>query len=108
MPPKRACRNKDKIMTRHFENAQSVQDQLDEIRTLKEKIAVLEDELKTYMESKDIEVLNGITTKYTKTWVKDTLLFDSTKFKTDHADLYEQYKTKEKAGYYRFKEEVKK
>ena len=95
-------------MTRHFENAQSVQEQLDEIRQLKEKVQVLEDELKSYMESNDIEVLNGVTTKYTKTWVKDTLTFDTTKFKTEHTDLYEEYKTKEKAGYYRFKEEVKK
>ena len=28
------------------------------------------------------------------------------KFKADHADLYESYKTKEKAGSYRYKEEV--
>ena len=95
-------------MTRHFENAQSVQEQLDEIRQLKEKVQILEDELKTYMDTNDVEVLNGITTKYTRTWVKDTLIFDNTKFKADHADLYEEYKTKEKAGYYRFKEEVKK
>ena len=93
-------------MTRHFENEKSVQAQLDEIRELKEKLQILEGELKTFMEENDLEKLNGITTCYTKTWVKDTLMFNSTAFKKDHADLYEKYKTQEKAGYYRYKEEV--
>lgn len=95
-------------MTRHFDNAKSVQAQLNELRELKEKTKILEDELKAYMEENDIEVLNGETTCYVKTWVGDTLMFDSTKFKKDHSALYEEYKTKEKAGYYRYKEEIKK
>ena len=93
-------------MTRHFDNAKSVQAQLNELRELKEKVKVLEDELKSYMEENDIEILSGETTCYTKTWVSDTLIFDSAKFKKDHSALYEEYKTKEKAGYYKFEEKV--
>ena len=93
-------------MTRHLDNAKSVQAQLNEIRELEEKLEVLKSELKTYMDENEIEVLKGETTCYTKTWVSDSLIFDSTKFKKDHTDLYEEYKTKEKAGYYRYKEEV--
>ena len=93
-------------MTRHFENAKSVQEQLNELRELKEKVKILESELKTYMDDNDIDTLKGETTCYVRTWVNDTLIFDSTKFKTDHADLYAEYKTKEKAGYYKFEEKV--
>ena len=93
-------------MARHFDNAKSVQAQLNELRELKEKVKILESEIKTYMDNNDIEILNGETTCYTKTWVNDTLIFDSTKFKADHADLYAEYKTKEKAGYYKFEEKV--
>ena len=93
-------------MTRHFDNEKSVQAQLNEIRELQEKLTVLTDELKSYMDTHDLSILRGETTCYTKSWVSDTLIFDNTKFKTDHTDLYEQYKTKEKAGYFRYKEEV--
>ena len=93
-------------MTRHLDNSKSVQAQLDEIRELKEKLSILEGELKTFMEENDKDVLNGITTCYTRTWVKDTLIFNSTDFKKDHMDLYEKYKTQEKAGGYRYKESV--
>ena len=95
-------------MTRHFESAKSVQEQLNELREVKERVKVLEDELKTYMESNDLDVLKGETTSYSRTWVSDTLVFDSTKFKKDHTDLYEQYKTKERAGSYRYQEVVNK
>ena len=95
-------------MTRHFENAKSVQEQLNEIRELEEKVKVLKDELKSYMDTNDMDLLKGETTCYTRIWVSDTLIFDSTKFKKDHADLYEQYRTKEKAGCYRYQEVVNK
>jgi hypothetical protein len=93
-------------MARHLDNAKSVQAQLNEIRELETKLKILKDELKTYMDENDIEVLKGETTCYKRTWVNDTVIFDSTKFKEEHADLYEEYKTKEKAGYYRYKEEI--
>ena len=93
-------------MTRHFENSNSVQEQLNELRELKEKVKILEDELQSYMNENDLDTLKGITTCYNRTWVNDTLTFDSTKFKKENANLYESYKTKEKAGYYRFKEDV--
>lgn len=93
-------------MTRHFENANSVQEQLNEIRELTERVKILEGELKTYMETNDLDILKGTTTCYNRTWVNDTLIFDSTKFKKEHSDLYEEYKTKEKSGYYRFNEGV--
>ena len=93
-------------MTRHFDNEKSVQEQLNEIRELESKLKLLKDELKTYMDEKDIDTLKGETTCYNRVWVNDTLIFDSTKFKADHADLYEEYKTKEKAGYYKYEEKV--
>ena len=93
-------------MTRHFDNAKSVQAQLNELRELEEKVAILKSEMKSYMEENDMDILKGETTCYKRTWVNDTLIFDTTKFKADHADLYESYKTKEKAGSYRYKEEV--
>ena len=95
-------------MTRHFDNAKSVQEQLNEIRELEEKAKILKDELKSYMDANDMDILKGETTSYSRTWVSDTLIFDSTKFKKDHADLYAQYKTKEKAGSYRYQEVVNK
>jgi len=95
-------------MTRHFDNAKSVQEQLNELRELDERVKILKDELKTYMDANGIDVLKGETTSYARTWVSDTLIFDSTKFKKEHADLYEQYKTKEKAGSYRYQEVVNK
>lgn len=91
---------------RHFNNSSSVQQQLNEIRELKTKLEILTSELKTFMEEHDLDVLKGETTEYKRTWVNDTLIFDSVKFKKEHEDLYEQYKTKEKAGYYRFEETV--
>lgn len=91
---------------RHLNNSKSVQEQLNEIRELKTKLEILTSELKTYMEENDLEVLKGETTEYRKTWVNDSLIFDSTKFKKEHEDLYEEYKTKEKAGYYRYEESV--
>lgn len=93
-------------MTRHFDNVKSVQAQLNELREAKERVKVLESELKTFMEENDMDSLDGETTCYVRTWVNDTLIFDSVKFKADHADLYESYKTKEKAGYYKFEEKV--
>ena len=93
-------------MARHLDNTKSVQAQLNEIRELETKLELLKDELKTYMDEQDINTLRGETTCYKRTWVNDTVVFDSTKFKTEHADLYEEYKTKEKAGYYRYKEEI--
>lgn len=93
-------------MVRHFENEKSVQAQLNEIKELESKLKLLKDELKTYMEENELEVLKGETTCYTRTWVNDTLIFDGTKFKAEHADLYAEYKTKEKAGYYKYEEKV--
>ena len=91
---------------RHLNNPNSVQEQLNEIRELKTRLEILTSELKTYMEEHDIDILNGETTAYKRTWVNDSLIFDSTKFKADHEDLYQEYKTKEKAGYYRFEETI--
>lgn len=93
-------------MARHLDNEKSVQAQLNEIRELETKLELLKDEMKTYMDELDINTLRGETTCYKRTWVNDTVVFDSTKFKEEHADLYEEYKTKEKAGYYRYKEEI--
>ena len=93
-------------MTRHFDNEKSVQEQLNEIRELESRLKLLKDELKTYMDTNDIDTLKGETTCYDRVWVNDTLIFDSTKFKADHADLYAEYKTKEKAGYYKYEEKV--
>jgi hypothetical protein len=89
-------------MTRHFQNAASVQAQLDEIRELQEKLDILVGEMRSFMDTNDIDRLNGETTCYDRVWVNDTLIFDSTKFKADNPNLYEQYKTKEKAGCYRY------
>jgi predicted phage-related endonuclease len=89
-------------MTRHFENQASVQAQLDEIRELKERVAILESEMKDYMDDNDLDILKGETTCYDRTWVNDSLQFDTTKFKNDNPNLYEQYKTKKKAGGYRY------
>ena len=89
-------------MARHFNNAKSVQEQLDEIRQLKEKIQILESEMKDYMDINNLDILKGETLCYDRTLVKDTLIFDTTKFKNDNPKLYEQYKTKEKAGGYRY------
>ena len=89
-------------MTRHFNKTASVQAQLDEIRELQHKLDTLIGEMRTYMDNNDIDRLNGETTCYDRVWVNDSLIFDSTKFKNDNPNLYEQYKTKEKAGYYRY------
>lgn len=89
-------------MTRHFNKAASVQAQLDEIRELQHKLDTLIGEMRTYMDNNDIDRLNGETTCYDRVWVNDSLIFDSTKFKNDNPNLYEQYKTKEKAGCYRY------
>ena len=87
-------------MTRHFNKTASVQAQLDEIKELQHKLDTLIGEMKTYMDNNDIDRLNGETTCYDRVWVNDSLIFDSTKFKNDNPNLYEQYKTKEKAGCY--------
>jgi hypothetical protein len=89
-------------MTRHFENAKSVQAQLDEIRALQAKVDTLIDEMRTYMDNNDLDRLNGESNCYDRVWVNDSLIFDSNKFKNDNPNLYEQYKTKEKAGGYRY------
>lgn len=89
-------------MTRHFNKTASVQAQLDEIKELQHKLDTLIGEMKTYMDNNDIDRLNGETTCYDRVWVNDSLIFDSTKFKNDNPNLYEQYKTKEKAGGYRY------
>lgn len=89
-------------MTRHFNKAASVQAQLDEIRELQHKLDALIGEMRTYMDNNDLDRLNGETTCYDRVWVNDSLIFDSTKFKNDNPNLYEQYKTKEKAGCYRY------
>lgn len=89
-------------MARQLANVNSVQAQLDEIRELKEKIQILESEMKDYMDSNNIDILRGLTLCYDRVLVKDTLIFDTTKFKNDNPNLYEQYKTKEKAGGYRY------
>ena len=89
-------------MTRHFNKTASVQAQLDEIKQLQHKLDTLIGEMRTYMDDNDIDRLNGETTCYDRVWVDDSLIFDSTKFKNDNPNLYEQYKTKEKAGCYRY------
>ena len=89
-------------MTRHFNKATSVQAQLDEIRELQHKLDTLIGEMRTYMDNNNIDRLNGETTCYDRVWVNDSLIFDSTKFKNDNPNLYEQYKTKVKAGCYRY------
>ena len=89
-------------MTRHFNNKASVQAQLDEIRALQAKVDTLIDEMRTYMDTYDLDRLNGESNCYDRVWVNDSLIFDSTKFKNDNPNLYEQYKTKEKAGGYRY------
>lgn len=87
---------------RHLDNEKSVQAQLDELKELKEKVQILEDEMKDYMEKNNLDTLRGETTCYDRVLVSDTLIFDSAKFKKDNPNLYEQYKTKEKAGGYRY------
>lgn len=89
-------------MARHLNNEKSVQAQLDELKELKERVQILEDEMKDYMEKNNLDTLRGETTCYDRVLVSDTLIFDSTKFKKDNPNLYEQYKTKEKAGGYRY------
>ena len=89
-------------MTRHFNKTASVQAQLDEIKQLQHKLDILIGEMRTYMDDNHIDRLNGETTCYDRVWVNDSLIFDSTKFKNDNPNLYEQYKTKEKAGGYRY------
>ena len=89
-------------MTRHFNKTASVQAQLDEIKQLQHQLDTLIGEMRTYMDNNDIDRLNGETTCYDRVWVNDSLIFDSTKFKNDNPNLYEQYKTKEKAGCYRY------
>lgn len=89
-------------MTRHFNNAKSVQAQLDEMKQLKEKLEVLTSELKEYMEENDIDSLNGLTNRYVRTYVQASLTFDTKRFEKENPNLYAQYKTKEKADGYRF------
>ena len=93
-------------MARHFENEKSVQAQLNEIKELESKLKLLKDELKTYMDENSIDTLKGETTCYTRSWVSDTVTFDSVKFRAEHADLYAEYRTKEKGGHYRYEEKV--
>lgn len=90
---------------RHLNNNKSVQAQLDELKKAQDRVAILTSELKNYMEENDLDHLEGITTQYTRAWVNDSLQFDSSRFKKENENLYNQYKTKEKAGY--FKYEVK-
>lgn len=93
-------------MTRHFNNAKSVQAQLDELRATKEKLDVLQAELKDFMDKHGIEKLNGLTTCYVKTFVPATTIFDSTKFRNENPSLYEEYKIKEKSEYYKYEEKA--
>ena len=51
-------------MTRHFNNAASVQAQLNEIKALQDKLDILIGEMRNYMEVNDIDRLNGETTCY--------------------------------------------
>ena len=78
-------------MARHFENEKSVQAQLNEIRELESKLKLLKDELKSYMDENSIDTLKGETTCYTRSWVSDTVIFDSAKFKEEHLDMYFDY-----------------
>lgn len=89
-------------MTRHFENHNSVQAQLEEIKELQDKVSILIDDLKQYMDANEVDRLNGITLCYDRTWVNESLQFDSKKFKAENPNLFEQYKTKVKAGGYRY------
>ena len=58
--------------------------------------------MKDYMDTNNLDILKGETLCYDRTLVKDTLIFDTTKFKNDNPVLFEQYKTKEKCGGYRY------
>ena len=87
---------------RHFANVASVQAQLNEIKTLQDRVAVLIGEMQTYMDEHDLDRLNGEITCYDRVWVNDSLQFDSTRFKSENPNLYAQYKTKPKAGGYRY------
>lgn len=89
-------------MTRHFDKRKSVQAQLEEIKALQEKTKTLIDELKEYMDSNDIDRVNGETLCYDRVWSSDTLIFNSKQFAKDNPNLYEQYKTQQKAGSYRY------
>ena len=89
-------------MTRHFNNKASVQAQLNEIKELQDKLDILIGEMRTFMDDNDIDRLNGEITYYDRTWVNDSYQFDSNKFKAENPNLFEQYKTKLKAGSYRY------
>lgn len=89
-------------MTRHFSNQKSVQEQLEELKKVQDRAKVLIDEMKAYMDENDIDRLNGITLCYDRVWSSDTLIFNSKQFAKDNPNLYEQYKTQEKAGSYRY------
>lgn len=89
-------------MTRHFDKRKSVQAQLEEIKQLQAKAQTLIDELKEYMDSNDIDRVNGETLCYDRVWSSDTLIFNSKQFAKDNPNLYEQYKTQQKAGSYRY------
>jgi hypothetical protein len=89
-------------MTRHFNNTKSVQAQLDELKAVQERAKVLISELKDYMETNDLDIVNGETTCYTRTWTDDYFKFNSTQFKKDNPNLFEQYKNQLVAGSYRY------
>ena len=89
-------------MARRLNNVLSVQAQLSEIKALQLRVEVLVSELKSYMDNNDCDKLYGLTDYYSRTWVNETKIFDSSGFKKDYPELYEQYKRKEKAGGYRY------
>ena len=57
---------------------------------LKSEITAIEDEIKAEMVAKQVEVLEGTSCKITWKTITTTR-FDSTAFKTTHADLFAQY-----------------
>ena len=89
-------------MARHFSNTKSVQAQLDELKAVQERAKVLISELKDYMDANDLDTVNGETTCYTRTWTDDYFKFNSSKFKKENPNLFEQYKTQLVSGSYRY------
>lgn len=87
---------------RHLNNMASVQAQLNELKTLQDRVKVLTDEMKTYMDEHDLDTLNGETTCYTRSWTDDYYKFNSKQFEQDNPGLFEQYKNQLVAGSYRY------
>ena len=87
---------------RQLQKTTSVEKQLNEIIELKERLAVLEGELKTYMDMHDIDHVIGTNHEYVRTWVNEYLKLNTQQLKTEYPEIYSACKNQVVAGNYRY------